>query len=205
MLRFHVSKPSSISNCEQFAIAIRNRGEKDRDLSVPADTTSLFIEHRRSLVDYAAGILGSRAHAEDVVQEAYIRFSAANGRVSAEQGQTIVNPLAYLYAIVRNLALTWARRSTFETAVPPGSEEIVSVASDQPSVETVLVDREELRTLAAALAELPERTRIAFNMHRLEGRPLREVADRLDIRSRRCRPRCARTTARSRASRLTWW
>ena len=55
------------------------------------------------------------------------------------------------------------------------------MASDQPSVETVLVHRDELRTLAAALVELPERTRLAFNMHRLEGRPLREVAERLDI------------------------
>ncbi len=148
---------------------------------MPADTTSLFIEHRRSLVDYAAGILGSRAQAEDVVQEAYIRFSAASGQAAAEPGQAIVNPLAYLYAIVRNLALTWARRSTRETIVAPGSEEIASVASDQPSAETVLVHRDELRTLAAALVELPERTRLAFNMHRLEGRPLREVADRLDI------------------------
>lgn len=148
---------------------------------MPSDTTSLFIEHRRSLVDYAAGILGSRAQAEDVVQEAYIRFSAASGKASVEQGQAIVNPLAYLYAIVRNLALTWARRSAIETAVPPGSEEIASLASDQPSAETVLVGRQELRVLAAALAELPERTRLAFNMHRLEGRPLREVAERLDI------------------------
>jgi RNA polymerase sigma factor (sigma-70 family) len=148
---------------------------------VPSDTTSLFIEHRRSLVDYAAGILGSRAQAEDVVQEAYIRFSAASGRASAEPGQAIVNPLAYLYAIVRNLALTWARRSMHETVVAPGSEEIASMASDEPSVETVLVHRDELRTLAAALVELPERTRLAFNMHRLEGRPLREVAERLDI------------------------
>ncbi|WP_421999592.1 sigma-70 family RNA polymerase sigma factor [Reyranella sp.] len=148
---------------------------------MPSDTTSLFIEHRRSLVDYAAGILGSRAQAEDVVQEAYIRFSAANGRVSAEQSPPIVNPLAYLYAIVRNLALTWARRSTVETVVSPASEEIASAVSDTPSIETVLVHRDELRTLAAALVELPERTRMAFNMHRLEGRPLREVADRLGI------------------------
>ena len=63
----------------------------------------------------------------------------------------------------------------------PGSEEIAWMASDQPSVESVLVHRDELRTLAAALVELPERTRLAFNMHRLEGRPLREVAERLDI------------------------
>jgi RNA polymerase sigma-70 factor (ECF subfamily) len=164
----------TIRNCDTVVGNIEYTG-------VPSDTTSLFIEHRRSLVDYAAGILGSRAQAEDVVQEAYIRFSAASGKASAEQGQPIVNPLAYLCAIVRNLALTWARRSTVEMAVSPAGDEIVSVASDQPSAETVLVGRQELRVLAAALAELPERTRLAFNMHRLEGRPLREVAERLDI------------------------
>lgn len=146
-----------------------------------SDTTSLFVEHRRSLVDYAANIMGSRAQAEDVVQEAWVRFSAASGKAMAEQGAPIVNPLAYLYAIVRNLALSWARRSSFERAVSPVSEEIVTVPSDAPSAETVLVHRDELRELAAALVELPERTRIAFNMSRLEGRPLREIADRLGI------------------------
>ena len=148
---------------------------------MPSDTTSLFIEHRHSLVDYAAGIMGSRAQAEDVVQEAYIRFTAASGRALAEQGQAIVNPLAYLYAIVRNLALSWARRSSLETPASPSSDEIASVASDVPSAELVLLHRDELRELAAALVELPERTRLAFNMSRLEGRPLREVAERLDI------------------------
>jgi RNA polymerase sigma factor (sigma-70 family) len=151
--------------------------------AVASDTTSLFVEHRRSLVDYAANIMGSRVQAEDVVQEAWVRFSAASGKATAEQGEgaAIANPLAYLYAIVRNLALSWARRSSLERAVSPVSEEIASVASDAPSAETVLVHRDELRVLAAALVELPERTRIAFNMSRLEGRPLRDVADRLGI------------------------
>lgn len=149
---------------------------------MPSDATSFFIAHRRSLVEYAAAILGSRTQAEDVVQEAFIRFSAASGATSTEpQVPPIVNPIAYLHAIVRNLSLTVARRSTFETAVPPDSELLASLASDTPSIEAVLVHRDELRTLAAALVELPERTRAAFNMHRLEGRPLREVADRLGI------------------------
>jgi len=145
------------------------------------DTTSLFIEHRRSLVDYAAGILGSRAHAEDVVQEAWIRFRAASGKVAVDQGQPIVNPLGYLYAIVRNLALTWARRASLDGMALPAGDAVAEIACDQPSAEVVLLHRDELRVLAAALAELPERTRLAFNMHRLEGRPLREVADRLGI------------------------
>jgi RNA polymerase sigma-70 factor (ECF subfamily) len=148
---------------------------------VPSDTTSLFIEHRRSLVDYAAGILGSRAHAEDVVHEAYIRFSAADTRAATRPDEPIRHPLAYLHMIVRNLALTWARRSSIETPVAPAGTEIVSVASDAPSAESELIHREELRVLAEALIELPVRTQLAFNMHRVDGRPLREVAGRLDI------------------------
>ena len=63
----------------------------------------------------------------------------------------------------------------------PAGDAVAEIACDQPSAEVVLLHRDELRVLAAALAELPERTRLAFNMHRLEGRPLREVADRLGI------------------------
>jgi RNA polymerase sigma-70 factor (ECF subfamily) len=133
------------------------------------------------LVDYAARIVGSRAHAEDVVQEAYVRFSVARENGAARQGEPILQPLAYLYAIVRNLALSGAQRSSLHVGGAPAEKELAALASDAPSAETVLVHRDELRTLAAALVELPERTRLAFNMHRIEGLPLREVADRLDI------------------------
>jgi RNA polymerase sigma-70 factor (ECF subfamily) len=139
------------------------------------------MEHRRSLVDYAAGILGSRAHAEDVVHEAYIRFSAADGKAEARPDGPIRHPLAYLHTIVRNLALTWIRRSSVETAVAPTGTEIASVASDAPSAEAELIHREELRVLAEALVELPARTQLAFSMHRVDGLPLREVAGQLDI------------------------
>ena len=146
-----------------------------------SDATALFIEHRRSLVDYAAGILGSRAQAEDVVQEAYIRFSTASAKGAFVQGEHILNPLAYLYTIVRNLAADWARRASASRVGSSTTEEIAEVPSDSPSAEAVLLHRDELRVLAAALVELPERTRLAFNLSRVEGRPLREVADRLGI------------------------
>ena len=54
-------------------------------------------------------------------------------------------------------------------------------SSDAPSVESRLIHRDDLRTLAEALSELPPRTQLAFNLHRVQGRPLREVAERLDI------------------------
>jgi RNA polymerase sigma-70 factor (ECF subfamily) len=141
---------------------------------VPSDTTALFVEHRGSLVNYANGILHDRAGAEDVVQEAWLRFSAA-----ADGGQ-IVNPVSYLYRIVRNLALDWARRRAVE---PPkmAAPAMENVPSDSPSAERVLFYRDELRVIADALGELPERTRIAFRMYRLEGRTLQDIADHLGV------------------------
>lgn len=142
---------------------------------------SVFLAHRGELLNYAHTIMGDHAQAEDVVQEAYLRFCAANVEKASSQVPSIANPVAYLYAIVRNLAVTVLRRSSFETQIAPGPDAFASIASDAPSAESVLFHKDELRTLASALVELPERTRIAFNMHRIEGRPLREVAERLDI------------------------
>jgi len=78
-------------------------------------TLSVFLAHRRALVNYASGIIGSRTHAEDVVQEAYIRFSAAG---DGQQGKPIDHPVSYLYRIVRNLAIDWTRRSSWEMSEP---------------------------------------------------------------------------------------
>ena len=141
---------------------------------MPSDTTTLFVEHRGSLVNYANRILHDRAGAEDVVQEAWLRFSAA-----ADNGQ-IVNPVSYLYRIMRNLALDWARRRSFE--VPRVADPVMeSVPSDVPSAERILFYRDELREIADAIAELPERTRRAFTMYRLEGCTLQQIADHLGV------------------------
>jgi RNA polymerase sigma factor (sigma-70 family) len=139
---------------------------------------SFYVAHRGALVKYARGIVGDRAHAEDVVQEAYIRLSA-QGR-DGQPREPIAHPVSYLYRIVRNLAFDWVKRASIEAAPLP-SEVMERVPNDAPTAEDVLVHRDELRVVAAALAELPERTRIAFNMVRLEGRTLRDVADRLGV------------------------
>ena len=143
-----------------------------------SDTTSLFIEHRGSLVDYATRIVGSRAQAEDLVQEAWLRFDEVARQRFLEE------PLGYLYRIVRNLALDGRRRTGLENEVLAASENAAGSfvsAGVEPSPETIALYRDELRLLMAALAELPERTRIAFEMHRFGGCKLREIAEFLDI------------------------
>ncbi|WP_421997923.1 sigma-70 family RNA polymerase sigma factor [Reyranella sp.] len=134
---------------------------------------ALYLSLRGALVNYANGIVGDRAQAEDVVQEAYIRFAAADAA-------PIAHPASYLYRIVRNVALDWVRRPSTEplSALPHRAEEM---PHDAPTAERVVLYRDELRVLSEALAELPERTRRAFTLYRLEGQTLQQVADRLGI------------------------
>jgi RNA polymerase sigma-70 factor (ECF subfamily) len=130
-------------------------------------------------VRYASRILGDRAQAEDVVQEAYIRLSAAEA--DGRSDYSVVQPVAYLYRIVRNLALDWVRRSSIDAAASRVLNQLHIVDAQAPSAETVLLRRDELRLLASAMDELPQRTRVAFNMYRVEGFTLQQVAHRLGI------------------------
>ena len=65
------------------------------------------------------------------------------------------------------------------------------VAEDRPSPEAEAVGRGELRAVQAALLELPERTRIALEMHRFGGATLKDIADFLDISVGLAHPWCA--------------
>lgn len=145
---------------------------------MPSDTTALFVEHRGSLVNYATKLVGSRAHAEDLVQEAWLRLDAA------ARESVVHEPLGYLYRIVRNLAFDQSRAAGRERDwQKEGESSLAALLGIYPSVtpESVALHRDQMRVLRAALDELPERTRIAFGMHRVGGFKLREIADTFDI------------------------
>lgn len=135
------------------------------------------MAHRVELVHYANRIVGDVGRAEDVVQEAYLRFNTAS------QDQSIEKPIGYLYRIVRNLALDGLRRRRFEYRhfVEGREEGAAQIPSDAPTPEMTAVSREELRLVLDALEKMPERMRIAIEMHRFGGAKLREIAVVLDV------------------------
>jgi RNA polymerase sigma-70 factor (ECF subfamily) len=139
------------------------------------DALTLFLAQRGALIDYASGITGSRAQAEDVVQEAWLRFAAAAGRAFID------NPPAYLWRVVRNLALDGRRSRLREGRYRTADTAAMSIPESRPSPEAEALHRDALRLVFAAMAELPQRTRTALEMHRLEGCTLREIAGRLGI------------------------
>lgn len=136
------------------------------------------MRQRPALVNYASSIIGNRVLAEDLVQEAWLRFDEASN------GRFLEDATGYLYRIVRNLALDSKRRDARENSLTAASDYDVAVqtsADDTPDPETVILYKDDYAKLMQALGELPERTRIACEMHRFGGAKLREIADYLDI------------------------
>ncbi|MPY73755.1 MAG: sigma-70 family RNA polymerase sigma factor [Alphaproteobacteria bacterium] len=147
-------------------------------MSENSTALSLFVTHRHALVEYASSIIGSRAQAEDLVQEAWLRFDAAS------KGRFLEDAKGYLYRIVRNLALDGRRRMFRENRLitqDSFEQAAAAVPDETPTPETVALYKDEVQCVMKAMAELPERTRIAFEMHRFGGAKLKEIAAFLGI------------------------
>lgn len=136
----------------------------------------LYFAHRPALVEYAAALLGDRVHAEDLVQEAFLRF-VPDGRPG---DAAILNPAAYLYRIVRNLAWDQRRRHGGERLreQEPASWMLPAAA---PTPEEEAIHRQTVERVAGVLAGLPDKARIALEMQRFGGHTLAEVAARLGV------------------------
>jgi len=144
-------------------------------LSEAATRLQVYLAHRRALVEYATPLVGSRAQAEDLVQEAYFRFVRACGQPDIRQ------PASYLYRIVRNLAVDLMRSLAAEGRRNLAYAETIEPDLLSPSPEEALLHRKELDEVAAALAELPDEKRLAFEMSRLGGVPFHEIARHLGV------------------------
>ncbi|GGF51233.1 DNA-directed RNA polymerase sigma-70 factor [Azorhizobium oxalatiphilum] len=141
------------------------------------DIHQLFRRH-------AAGIMRSlrrRGLSEDVAadltQDTFLRVLASPPRRDAENH----NPKAYLYQVSRSLSINHQRRVQLLAIADLAEEAFAEIADPAPTPEKIVYDRQCLARTEAALAELPERTRRAFEMHRLEERTIASVAEELGL------------------------
>lgn len=110
----------------------------------PGEWAGWLDRHGATLVLLARQRVATRADAEDVVQDAFVRFWRSRHRA--------VDPTAYLYTCVRRGALNWQRnrqrRSRREQAAArPEAEALLSGPSEQ---------EERRAAVEAVLRELPE-------------------------------------------------
>lgn len=138
-----------------------------------SDDAELFYRHRSLLFTLGYELLGSVADAEDVVQEAWLRWSQ---RPVGE----VVNPRAYLAQIVTRLALnrlrTLARRR--EDYVGPWLPDPLLTAPDV--AEDVVLAESVSLALLVVLESLGPRERAVFVLREVFGYGYDEIAAAVD-------------------------
>lgn len=145
------------------------------------DLQSLFIKHAREIDRFLRRRGHSPETAADLTQDTFLRILTA----VPDEGTADHNPKAYLYQVSRNLSINHARRERLVSTVDLSDDAVAQYADPAPSAETVVYDRQRLKLTEAALGELPERTRVAFELHRLADRTISDVAQELDLSTTR--------------------
>lgn len=124
---------------------------------------------------YSARILGDRAEAEDVVQEAMLRL----WRMAPEWRPGEAQVSTWLYRVVSNLCLD--RKRAQKRRPTATLDDAPDLAAGGPGVEARMMQDQRMDALNAALAELPERQRQAVVLRHIEGRTNPEIAAILEI------------------------
>jgi len=162
-----------------------------------ADLASLYSEYRLSLISQARRMLRSDSEANEVVQEAFIKFILA-----APELDTKERALAYMRATINNLSLNVIRaRGSRPNLVALDSdtsaERLAEIAVENYIPADVSMSAaEDAAIIKLALAQLSPAERAALVMWEMEGRSTSEIASELGIKESAVR----HTVSRARAS-----
>lgn len=150
----------------------------EAEVTTTESNLDVFQQYRGLLFGAAYRLLGSAADAEDVVQEAWLRFA----EVPLEE---VREPRAYLLRTVTNLALNQLRtqQRRREEYVGPWLPEPVSslpgAAAPAPDEAAVLADDVSLAMLVV-LEQLSPLERAAYILSEVFGYPAPDIARTLD-------------------------
>lgn len=141
------------------------------------DLLSAFLAQRPALARFFRRATGSTATAEDLLQEAWLRFATV-------ETAAIDNVPAYLRRISENLVTDLARKQAQRLLSATEIDGILSVADPGPDPEARLIAKDSLTRLRNALAGLPERRRAILLAARLERVPHRDLAQSHGVSTR---------------------
>jgi len=128
---------------------------------------ALFARERDHVHWTLFRILGHSQHLEDLIQDAFLEVFRS---LSTFRGESLLS--------------TWVERCTVRVAygyfrrkaLVPRLEPVHDPVSGAPSAEQRVMHREAARRLYALLDRLEPSQRIAYTLHELDNKPLKEVA-----------------------------
>lgn len=143
------------------------------------DIRQLFLRHAREIDRYLRRRGHSADAAADLTQDTFVRV------LTIDDGDHFANPRAYLHMIAHNLSVDLRRRERTVPFLTGCDEQMGTVADPSPTPEAVVYDRQRLAIVEAAIAELPDRTRRAFELHRLAEMTIAEVGCEIGLSTTR--------------------
>lgn len=149
------------------------------------------MTERQLLIRHAYRLVGSLADAEDVVQEAYLRWHG-------QDRSQVDSPLAYLRTVVTRLGLDLLRRRRRERESYPGPWLPEPIVEIDPAEQ--LVQAEDLSfAFLLALEHLSPAERAAYLLHEVLEVPFEEIAATLERSSTAARQLASRARKKVRA------
>lgn len=133
----------------------------------------LYREHEKSLRSYVIRQVPGyeRSHAEDVVQETFVRTIT-----HLNNGKAVDSPKGFLFTTARNLitSMFYRGRQRTHTDSHADMDEYAFNANTCPEYKAMI--GQKLDAFSSAIAALPERYQEAFVRRRIWGESCREIA-----------------------------
>jgi len=159
-----------------------------------ADFGAFYTEHSAELRAHAARILKDTQRAEEVVQDALIKFMLA-----APELESSDHALGYLHRTIENLCVDIFRlegRRPNLVLLDEATSEVEATWVDEGDHSEVIAQADDAAIIRQALAMLSPAERTALVMWEMDGRTTEEIAAELNIKESAVR----HTLSRARAS-----
>lgn len=134
--------------------------------------STFFTSHAKSLRNFLFYKYGNKDQADDLTQEAFIKLWQNCAAVPIEKAKS------YIYTIANNNSLN---EIAHRKVVLEYKKNFTSIDKTNENPEFILEEKQFKSKLLKSIENLNETQRVAFLMHRIDGKKYSEIAKELNI------------------------
>lgn len=136
-----------------------------------------FSLYGESLLGYLCKICAEINDAEDIRQDAFIRFFQCLKESNFTVGK---GERTYLFTIAHNLAMDKWRKKKTSVATEDGA---IDIPDKGQNPETIVIKTEDKKNIESAISKLPENLRRVVKLRYYDNMALKEIAAKLSVSS----------------------
>jgi RNA polymerase sigma-70 factor (family 1) len=134
--------------------------------------SSFFKNQAKELRNYLYYKFGNKEQAEDMTQDAFIKLWQNCASVPLEKAKS------YIYTIANNSSIN---QKAHEKVVLQYEKQFIGIDKTNENPEYILEEKQFQIKLLKAIDTLNEKQRVAFLMHRIDGKKYNEIAEILEL------------------------